>query len=93
MVRALGEFILGAAVIISPACRVPVLIGSTTFTLGKTLAKRSRARKGQQLPPRNGADKQVAIEWDQLSADISSKKSGKRRVILKNLQGSAQPGR
>lgn len=94
MVKAVAEFLIGAAVIVNPQFQVPLLAGSAAFKVGQALARRARrGNDSEQEVPQNGAEKRVALEWNQLSVAITNKKTKKRQEIFKDLKGTARPGR
>jgi hypothetical protein len=44
MVKAVAEFLVGAAVIVTPQYQVPLLIGSAALKIGTSLVKRGNSR-------------------------------------------------
>lgn len=95
MVHPVGEFFLGATVIIAPQFRLQLLAGTAAFKFGKSILGRSKRRNGApgKGAVQNGSEQQLTLEWDQLSVAIANKKSGKTRTIFNGLEGSARPGR
>lgn len=94
MVKALVEFALGAAVIVSPQCQLPVLAGSAGLKLGSMLVRRARGQRSSRRSAATGAhETSIELQWDRLSVSIMHKKTGQRQQVFKDLEGSARPGR
>lgn len=57
MVKAVAEFLVGAAVIVTPQYQVPLLLGSAALKLGRSLVKRSNSGGGSaEEIAQNGGD-------------------------------------
>ena len=96
MVKAIAEFLVGAAVILTPQYQVPLLLGSAAVKVGSSIVKQSKKEAAhKQEADSNGksTSQQLTLQWDDLSVAIHSKKSGQLVPIFSNLSGSARPGR
>ena len=96
MVKAVAEFLVGAAVILTPQYQVPLLLGSAAVKVGTSIAKQSKKDETEELQAdSNGksTSQQLTLQWDDLSVAIHSKKSDRLVPIFSNLSGCARPGR
>lgn len=95
MVKAVAEFLVGAAVILTPQYQIPLLLGTAALKVGTSVAKQKKKDKNQQEVDSNGkfTAQQLTLKWDDLSVSIYSKKSKQLVPIFSNLKGSARPGR
>ena len=96
MVKAVAEFLIGAAVILTPQYQVPLLLGSAAVKVGTSIVKQSKKDEAQeQEADSNGksTSQQLTLEWDDLSVAIHSKKSDRLVPIFSDLSGCAHPGR
>ena len=96
MVKAVAEFLAGAAVILTPQYQIPLLLGSAAVKVGTSIAKqRKKDEEHKQKADSNGksTSQQLTLEWDDLSVAIHSKKSDRLVPIFSDLSGSARPGR
>ena len=96
MVKAIAEFLVGAAVILTPQYQVPLLLGTAAVKVGSSIVKqRKKAEDSEQAVDSNGefTSQQLVLTWDDLSVALPSKKGKEAVPIFKDLQGSARPGR
>ena len=96
MGKAIAEFVVGAAVILSPQHQIPLLLGSAALKLGSSIFHQDRKAAHQQRDEdENGASdlQQLTITWKGLSVAVPSKKTKKPKTIFENLAGSAKSGR
>lgn len=92
--KALLEFVVGAAVIVNSQYQVPVLAGSVALKLGRVLARRLKRRRRSRRGSATGDhESSVELEWSRLSVGITHKKTGQQQQIFRDLDGLAQPGR
>ena len=96
MVKAVAEFLVGAAVILTPQYQIPLFLGSAAVKVGTSIVKQNnKDEANEQEADSNGrsTSQQLTLEWEKLSVAIHSKKSKQLIPIFSNLSGSARPGR
>ncbi|KAK9823842.1 hypothetical protein WJX72_005871 [[Myrmecia] bisecta] len=95
MGNGLVDFALGAAVIAAPQHQVPILAGGAAVKLVRLLrGRRKDARQAEDAARSSdgGAAEQVTLAWEHVSCSLTDK-HGKTKEILKDLSGTARPGR
>ncbi len=84
----------GAAVIALPQYKVPLLGFTGLMQVSKALRKRreERATARELAAGDNGNNSAITLEWSQLDCSLATK-DGNGKRILKDLHGTARPGR
>ena len=96
MVKAVAEFLVGAAVILTPQYQVPLLLGSAALKVGSTVARQHKKGQDEEKDMDNNGQsstEQLQIEWQDLSVAIGSKKAKSSTPVFEGLEGRARPGR
>lgn len=95
MGKAVAEFVIGAAVILTPQYQVPLLLGSAALKIVSSAAHQSHQAAAEHDEHGDGPIdmEHLTIKWDHLSVALPAKKTKQITPIFKDLQGSARPGR
>lgn len=93
------DFLLGAAVIALPQYQIPVLYGSASIAILRSIRrKRSKHRKAGShagntiVTDGRSTRQQVNLHFTNIRCSITNKK-GVTKTILQNMSGEAKPGR
>ncbi|KAL4458091.1 hypothetical protein ABPG75_012956 [Micractinium tetrahymenae] len=89
------DFLLGTALIIPGPHQLPLTLGVAALKGLGVLRERRRLRRsassGGSLSA--SASNEVMLEWRDLTCTLTDKKSGKKRLLLNGVAGTAAPGR